>query len=340
MTISILLLLAILSVIFCILNIILNGKTKYWEILTIIPIQIEILILVALCIISIITKEFVSLTLFIVSILSLIPYLDFTFFVPKNNKEKNDCSTISFLDMNTLFFYPSDKSDLIEYINKKDKDIVFLQEAFIPDSIESIKIKKTFPLAKVIGILDQKFLRTAFEEKYPYMVQGMDRVILSKTPLTIVRDYQIGKEFGYIVAKTLIDGKEIHLMNVHMPFIDSKKGSLDYTFGYNLRKTAFNELVKDIEIIEKDKGLFILSGDFNTAKSSFFILNLFKKYKEGITEKQLGLHISWHSEHYPFWRMDFLFIPQNESLDYVRTNLIKTKYSDHKGIEAQFILKK
>lgn len=318
--------LSILVLIYSILNIILNGKTKYWEITTIIPTLFPILVITVILILAVIAKDTISITFSIASLFLLAPSLDYSFF--SFNKE-NSKKKIKILDMNNLYFYPKNPQELVSFIDKQNVDIICLQELWTTDEVEWISKK---PLLKFpsLRIYTEDEIKNLFPKDL-CIITSADRAIISKTPLEKISEYiqeNYFCKFGYIIAKTDINNHEISIINVHMPI------KLNKYFGFEERREAFESLYKDIKEFQKDNKRFIITGDFNTTKSSKFIQKLFKILPEGIVENNVGIFSSWHVQKLPLWRLDFLFHSRNIICSDAK--LVKNKYSDHKHIEAEF----
>jgi endonuclease/exonuclease/phosphatase family metal-dependent hydrolase len=320
---------ASLSLVFAFLNLFLNGRVGVWELLNLIPTFLILIAWFLLSFISIYYNLFTALT-FTICIILLFPYLDFTFV--KRNKTKIDNKKIKFLDWNTLYFHPINHQAIADKINSFDADIIFIQELFNPDC-EIVDGKMTPSINKITDITGYKDLNFVKHYFSPYsnIIISDDRAIISRFPLKQLKEVKINKFFGYLITSTEINGNEIILINVHMPF------RKDNTFGYDEKLDVFKNLYDDIDNYKSEN--VIICGDFNACKSSYFIKNLFHQMNEAISQNNFGIHTSWPVK-LPLWRLDFLFYSKNSKLNFTKAKFFSDKkFSDHKGIVGEFDIK-
>ena len=221
-----------------------------------------------------------------------------------------------------------DIDNIIKELKRIDADIVCIQELAIKDD-NDIKIRKLKELYSYI-----------YYEKADTFLDGYSQcnTILSKYPLydknyTYVQkptdnknDYS--KEGRvYVEAKVKINEKELTICTTH----------LSYTDRFIETEEKDKEVTNLINCIKKDN--YILTGDFNTNKTS--------KYIKWLEEKLINNDTSntWTTKHFSYngftetelnWKLDYIFTTKDIKVK--ETKVIDTKYSDHLPILLTFEL--
>ena len=129
----------------------------------------------------------------------------------------------------------------------------------------------------------------------------------------------------YVEAKVKINEKELTIGTTH----------LSYTDGFIETEEKDKEVTNLINCIKKDN--YILTGDFNTNKTS--------KYIKWLEEKLINNDTSntWTTKHFSYngftetelnWKLDYIFT--SKDIKVKETKVVDTKYSDHLPILLTF----
>ncbi|MEI7604401.1 MAG: endonuclease/exonuclease/phosphatase family protein [bacterium] len=252
-----------------------------------------------------------------------------------HKREKREEKTVKILGWNTLHFYPPNNQEIADFINIKNADIISLQEMYK----EEVGLHSLFTSLINFRKDDRKSLNNdhlfltntdikRFFPNYKYILTSQDKAILSKFPIEFISEEKLFHGFGYFIAKIKFESQEVYFINAHMPY------KFNMTFGYEEKKTIFDKLYTDIENLKGKK--IILEGDFNAAKSSYFIRKLFSILKEGLEENKTGFLHTWHNA-FPIWRIDYFFHSKN--IKCVRAEIFDPQnFSDHKGLITEIVI--
>jgi len=310
------------------INVFLNGRSKYLELFNIIPINLAVILLTVLSAIAFFIDT-TSFILFLFSLVNFATYADITFVRKFKHKLPEELGKkIKFLDWNTFYFYPENPEKIAEKINSINPDLIFLQELFRTNDKDFKKHLKLTHFADPEDYFSVEGVKH-FLPQYQHVVISDDRGIISKYPVKIISEIRANKKFGFLVAEIDIDGLKMLLINVHMPY------QRNLTFGYQEKKEIFQKLY---EIIWQNKDMpIILAGDFNAQKNSKYIRELFVLLHEAISENSTGIHSSWNVK-LSLWRLDFLF-HNKLKIEIENANFFTDKLmSDHRGIIADIIV--
>lgn len=270
--------------------------------------------------------------------------LNFEKDVVKNNK--SDLSVISY---NVNIFkmdsrYSACPSGIIEYLKKKNADIVCLQEATLqPYSSYGLTIDE---IKNLVG------------KQYPFMecdmakgTYGSRLMILSKFPIIKKRNLNLNSSFNGAMSYTLdIHGDTTLVVNAHlesfklkMPFksreesikhiketivdtksaISSKKGIIR---SYYLRNRQADDIIDLIQKNGKNKKV-IVCGDFNDTPNSYAVSKLGRNLTNCFTSAGHGFGISFRSNIF-IVRIDNIFVSDNLKPIYTEV-LNDIELSDH-----------
>ena len=221
-----------------------------------------------------------------------------------------------------------DIDNIIKELKRIDADIVCIQELAIKDD-NDIKIRKLKELYSYIyyekadTFLDGYSQCNAILSKYPLYDKSYTYV---QKPTDNKNDYS--KEGRvYVEAKVKINEKELTICTTH----------LSYTDRFIETEEKDKEVTNLINCIKKDN--YILTGDFNTNKTS--------KYIKWLEEKLINNDTSntWTTKHFSYngftetelnWKLDYIFTTKDIKVK--ETKVIDTKYSDHLPILLTFEL--
>lgn len=219
-----------------------------------------------------------------------------------------------------------DIDNIIKELKRIDADIVCIQELAIKDD-NDIKIRKLKELYSYIyyekadTFLDGYSQCNAILSKYPLYDKSYTYV---QKPTDNKNDYS--KEGRvYVEAKVKINEKELTIGTTH----------LSYTDKFIETEEKDKEVTNLINCIKKDN--YILTGDFNTNKTS--------KYIKWLEEKLINNDTSntWTTKHFSYngftetelnWKLDYIFTTKDIKVK--ETKVIDTKYSDHLPILLTF----
>lgn len=219
-----------------------------------------------------------------------------------------------------------DIDNIIKELKRIDADIVCIQELAIKDD-NDIKIRKLKELYSYIyyekadTFLDGYSQCNAILSKYPLYDKSYTYV---QKPTDNKNDYS--KEGRvYVEAKVKINEKELTIGTTH----------LSYTDKFIETEEKDKEVTNLINCIKKDN--YILTGDFNTNKTS--------KYIKWLEEKLINNDTSntWTTKHFSYngftetelnWKLDYIFTTKDSKVK--ETKVIDTKYSDHLPILLTF----
>lgn len=321
----------ILLLIFVVLNRILNSRFKHWEYVVVPPSIFILFVIIVLLILNLFVDGNP-----LIALIALVIYfesLDLGTNLHKRITKSHSDEKLKIIDLNTLYFGPNIEQSLADFLQSKDADIIILQELFSNKDRINFPSKGFIRKASFDHFLPQPFVHQFFPS-YPYMVMIQDKGVLSKTPITIIKEH-ISKihAFGYLIASTTFNGVEIIIINVHMPRIFKNN------IFFEDRKRLFNLLYEDIKYYKSINKNLILTGDFNATKASRFIQKLFKLLNESITENRFGFISTWHTD-LPLWRLDYLFYNRSKKFYLSNSHVFDSNdFSDHMGLEVNFIVK-
>ena len=233
---------------------------------------------------------------------------------PVNNKEKN---MIKLLQWN--IWNKEDIDNIIKELKRIKADIVCIQELAIKDDndIKIRKLKEVYPYIfyeKADTFIDYSQCN-AILSKYPLYDK---QYIYVQTPSQDKnRDYS--KEGRvYVEAKVKVNNKELTIGTTH----------LSYTDRFKETKFKDKEVTNLISCIKKDN--YILTGDFNTNKTSKYIKWIEKILVNNDTSN------TWTTKPFSYngfeetelnWKLDYIFTSRDIKVK--ETKLVDTKYSDH-----------
>lgn len=221
-----------------------------------------------------------------------------------------------------------DIDNIIKELKRIDADIVCIQELAIKDD-NDIKIRKLKELYSYIyyekadTFLDGYSQCNAILSKYPLYDKSYTYV---QKPTDNKNDYS--KEGRvYVEAKVKINEKELTIGTTH----------LSYTDKFIETEEKDKEVTNLINCIKKDN--YILTGDFNTNKTS--------KYIKWLEEKLINNDTSntWTTKPFSYngfketelkWKLDYIFTSRDIKVK--ERKLVDTKYSDHLPILIAFEL--
>ena len=219
-----------------------------------------------------------------------------------------------------------DIDNIIKELKRIDADIVCIQELAIKDD-NDIKIRKLKELYSYIyyekadTFLDGYSQCNAILSKYPLYYKNYTYV---QKPTDNKNDYS--KEGRvYVEAKVKINEKELTIGTTH----------LSYTDRFIETEEKDEEVTNLINCIKKDN--YILTGDFNTYRTSKYIKYLEEKLINNDTSN------TWTTKPFSYngfketelnWKLDYIFT--SKDIKVKETKVVDTKYSDHLPILLTF----
>ncbi len=194
---------------------------------------------------------------------------------------------------------------------------------------------------------DDKSNADKLKSIYPYMYyeiadtfldgRSQCNAILSKYPILNAKKYYVQKPSDdkndysregriYLEVQLNIEGKILNVGTTH----------LSYTHKFeetDLKDKEINELIK---CINKNKN-YIFSGDLNTTRTSKYISQIEQYLVNNDTSN------TWTTKPFSYqgfdekklnWKLDYIF--STPDIKVVKTNVLKTKYSDHLPVLCEF----
>ena len=242
---------------------------------------------------------------------------------------------ISVLQWNV--WYKEDIDSIVEFLRNHPADIITLQE--MPISHESFKIKGSPGyIAKQLGY--NYFHKDMPIEDPDGKTRTLANGILSKFPIINSRFAWIKESKGaggyddefraYVEISLNIEGKEITVGTTHM----------SYTHKFEPTESKIAETDMLLKEINKHLQNYIFTGDLNATPESYTISALSKIMQNaGPSMNQK----TWTTKPFSYngfvastlnWRLDYIFATKD--IKVVSSEILKTKYSDHLPIRAQF----
>lgn len=219
-----------------------------------------------------------------------------------------------------------DIDNIIKELKRIDADIVCIQELAIKDDndIKIRKLKEVYPYfyyEKADTFLDGYSQCNTILSKYPLYDKNYTYV---QKPTDNKNDYS--KEGRvYVEAKVKINEKELTIGTTH----------LSYTDKFIETEEKDKEVTNLINCIKKDN--YILTGDFNTHKTSKYI----KQLEETLINNDTSN--TWTTKPFSYngftetelnWKLDYIFT--SKDIKVKETKVVDTKYSDHLPILLTF----
>lgn len=244
---------------------------------------------------------------------------------------------ISVLQWNV--WYKENVENITEFLRQNPADIITLQE--MPIRHEDFKINESPSyIAKDLGY---NFYHAEVPIEDP---DGRKRVlangVLSKFPITSGRFIWIKEpkgrggyndEFRAYVEVTLeIEGKKLTVGTTHM--------SYTHKFGPNESKKAETDIL--LREIKKHRENYIFAGDLNALPDSYTVSSLSEIMRNAGPDANQK---TWTTKPFSYngfeantldWRLDYIFTSKN--IKALRSEIIKTGYSDHLPIRAELSL--
>lgn len=289
-------------------------------------------------------------------IVLLICWSSISVYIPihlKTSKDKLPSQRLKILTYNVDALQSFTKEEaranpIFDYIKSQEADIVCMQEMslIIEDNI-------------LTDIVTYKEIKDIFS-MYPYIhyqtnfQSGKRRsglMIMSKYPIIEVKDVQLGSTFnGAIVAELEIEGKKVHLMDVHLESnrITASDKDLYKEFlknsnkevtkkvednirermgrGYTIRQDQIEKIQKYLATLNYQT--LIICGDFNDTPISYTYYQMThgNDMIDSFSESGCGMGISFREHLFPF-RLDYILHSSN--VNSYNSYVDHVDYSDH-----------
>ena len=267
----------------------------------------------------------------------------FSFFKQKEEKTENSIKILTYNVM--LFNYYDKKTQIIDYINHSEADIVCLQEFGWHRNGKDFLSKE-----KIISSL----------KKYPYyhIEIALDKnnvtygiATFSKFP--IINKQQIDYESYFnssIYSDIKIGSDTVRVFNNHLEsnrltVQDKEKLSKEMNseiIGQTARKlsVALALRAKQAEAVAKEIAnsphSAIVCGDFNDIPVSYVYKKIRGNLQDTFIGSGKGLGLTYSDKLYRF-RIDYIFL--NENFTYFGYDIDKIKYSDHYPVTCEFSIR-
>jgi|GEM_PF-4490618 len=300
------------------------AHTQFWQLTSIVPTPIFVLVDIILLSIGIINADLLVIILSVLSFLAQLPYLDINW-RPKRTSIISD-STLKIFDWNTLFWH-KDEQELADFLHSQNADIYHLQEAWL-------KSLKTYDIS-------------LFVEKYfPgfNFAQNKDVATISKLPINQVIKGTNCLHFGcWLRVDVEWQGQNISLYNVHMP--------VPFEIAYLFRPRMFYKYwrifqsgreLMTLELsqqLQSNQNPLVITGDFNTIKRQPPIRDLLSVLEEagGFGDEVFPITLKAFKK-LSLWRVDWVLLRGLKPLNYSRQKY--TPISDHYPILVEVTLPK
>lgn len=235
---------------------------------------------------------------------------------------------------------PNTPYNIIKLINSQEPDVVCLQEY----------------RTTINGFLSLSNLKKELGMKYVYSSSKNSGVaIFSKYPIVKKANLSFGKDHlcKAIFADISIKGKLLRVYNLHLE--SNRLVGKNYKFikkdDYQGNEEDLNE-IKDISLrlsqafarraeqalkikehIKQSPNPVLVCGDFNDTPNSYAYHQLSKGMKDAFVERGKGISTTYFGD-FPSFRIDYFLY--SESLDCIKYNRIRKRYSDHYPICGSF----
>ena len=275
--------------------------------------------------------------------------------IKETPKEKTAIKILSFNVQNFLKVnitntkYISDfenQNEILEYIQNKDADIVFLQE-FLYDRDKIKNFTKWF--GKKINCR-YSHTRNYYQQKN----NKLDAIaIFSKFPIIKKGYHEFDKKTIAIYADIIMHTDTIRVYNLHLASIHLKKEDYEFISEIDLQqnkeemrnasravaskvKAAFIKRGKQVEIVKikfrESPFPFIICGDFNDTPVSYTYHALTKELKDAFVESGSGFGNTYAGKNFPALRIDYIL--HDEVFESINFKRDKIYLSDHYPINC------
>lgn len=286
-----------------------SGRLSYWNLISIIPPLVFLLIIPLLIIINLRLKNFYGILFILASTPLILQNSDIN--LNFNSKPALTENSVKIFNWNTFFWEDSDKENFLNFIKSHNADIYHLQE-YIYLNNENVYdldlVKRIFPDYNIAN--SGEFLT------------------LSRYPISKIYE---GHSY-YLKVDVDIDGKILSFYNVHIPVqldvgvIGSPQTFIrDIDRRFYWRKENIDNLVNDIT---ENKNLYYVSGDFNSTKSMGVMDSVLKLGTDTYSATNHLFPATWEIGQLKLWRIDYNIASQKITiLDHKDIN--PGVYSDH-----------
>lgn len=228
---------------------------------------------------------------------------------------------------------PFDLGATIAEIKRHDADLVYLQEVehAQPDGVQTTPAPNYERLKAALPEYDSVFAYPkADKRELPF---GIGLAIFSKTPLRDLEKHNLPSpniEFDFfgetktptdrllIGAKTVVDGRELQLLNTHLLALFMLKSSSEF---HGEQRRIIGELLKGSQVAT------LLAGDFNVSQHE----SLIAEYRKFGFESVQSTEITWRRMPYV---LDHIF--HNDQLRCITHQVVPTPTSDHHLLIGDF----
>jgi len=238
------------------------------------------------------------------------------------------------------------QNEILEYIQSKDADIVFLQE-FLYDREKIKDFTKWF--GKEIKC-QYSHTRNYFQRKD----NKLDAIaIFSKFPIINKGHHEFDKKTIAVYADIVMDKDTVRAYNLHLASIHLKKEDYDFISEIDIQqnkeeirnasravaskvKAAFIKRGKQVEIakniLKESPFPIIVCGDFNDTPVSYTYHSLTKELKDAFVESGSGFGNTYAGKNFPALRIDYILHDKIfKSINFKRD---KIHLSDHYPISC------